>query len=63
MAKVIHERPRPKGANPKRALQLLEQLKREGLGDRFAGMSDDEVIHALRKTRDLLWKEKLADRP
>lgn len=29
----------------------------------FEGMTEDEIIEALRKTREELWEEKLASRP
>ena len=49
--------------NPKKALQALHRLKELGLGDHFKGMTEEEVLKELKRTREELWKEKLANRP
>ena len=49
----------------KKAQRLWEEL-RESISKRpspFAGMSEEEVIKRLRKTREKLWEKKLASRP
>jgi hypothetical protein len=35
--------------NPARALALHRKLLKEGLGDRFKGMTEEEIIRALKK--------------
>lgn len=46
-----------------RALLALRRIQTLGLGDRFAGMSKDGILKALKRTREQLWQEKLAARP
>ena len=38
----------------------LGELQKEGLGDRFEGKSEQEIIQALKRTREEIWQEKLA---
>ncbi|MBI4690041.1 MAG: hypothetical protein HY754_07210 [Nitrospirae bacterium] len=54
-----------KKPNAKKAMQHFEKLcelvsKRKSP---FEGMSEEEVIQKLRKTREELWEKKLASRP
>ena len=49
----------------KEAKKLLEEL-RQSIAKKpnpFAGMTKEQVIQQLRKTREKLWEEKLATRP
>lgn len=51
-----------KKPNPKKAKMHLEKL-RQLIAKRktvFAGMTEEEAIKEIRKTREKLWKEKLA---
>ena len=52
-----------KRPNAARALALHRKLLQEGLGDRFSGMTEEEIIRAIKKTREEIWSEKLAARP
>jgi hypothetical protein len=49
--------------NRKQALALFQKLRRDSLGDSFRGMSEDQIIRAMKRTRETIWQEKLADRP
>ncbi len=49
--------------NRKKAQTLFRGLQQHGLGDPFKGMSEDEVIRAIKRTREAIWLEKLAARP
>ncbi len=63
MAKTIRNKSIRNRPNPAKALALHRKLLREGLGDRFHGMTEEEIICAIKKTRDEIWCEKLANRP
>ena len=47
----------------KKAHALFRRLQQQGLGDPFKGMSEDQIIRAIKRTRDTIWQEKLAARP
>ena len=47
----------------KDALSLFRKLQRQGLGDSFRGMREDQIIRILKRTREAIWQEKLAARP
>jgi hypothetical protein len=47
----------------KKALVLFHKLQRQGLGDPFRGMSEDQIVRAIKRTREAIWQEKLAARP
>ena len=51
--------------NAKKAKKLWEELRKSvsKKHNPFAGMTEEEVIKHLRKTREKLWEEKLATRP
>jgi len=54
-----------KNKKAKEPRKLLEQL-RQSIAKKpnpFSGMTKEQVIKHLRKTREKLWKEKLAARP
>lgn len=57
MAKTARENISKKRPNQARALSLHRKLLKAGLGDRFEGMTQEEVIGALRKTREQIWAE------
>ena len=63
MAKTIRENSVGKRADPAKALALHRKLLKEGIGDRFKGMTEEEIIRAVKKTREEIWSEKLAARP
>ncbi|MFA4889200.1 MAG: hypothetical protein WC628_06470 [Candidatus Omnitrophota bacterium] len=48
--------------NPKKAKMHLEKLRKliAQRKSQFAGMSKEEVIQAIRKTREELWEHKIA---
>ncbi len=53
-----------KKINARRAKKLLEEL-RESIAQKpnpFLGMTKEEIIEKIRKTRQALWEEKLASR-
>lgn len=62
MSKTLKERPHKKKIDVTKALAQFHKLREHGLGDRFKGMSEDEIIGALKKTRETIWQEKLATR-
>ncbi len=47
----------------KDALTLFRALQRQGLGDPFRGMREDQIIRTIKRTREAIWQEKLATRP
>ena len=49
--------------NRNKARTLFRRLQQQGLGDPFKGMSEDEIIRAIKRTRHAIWQEKLAARP
>jgi len=49
--------------NRKKAQTLFHRLQQRGLGDRFKGMSESEIIRVIKRTRETIWQEKLAARP
>ncbi len=53
-----------KKPDPKRAKKHLEKLYQLASQSKspFEGMSDEEIIKKLRKTREEIWEEKLATR-
>jgi len=63
MTQGVLEKHRRKTLDRKKILKHLRRLEERGLGDRFKGMSEEEVIKALKKTRAEIWQEKLAGRP
>lgn len=60
MAKTANGKP---AVNRKKAQALLCRLQQQGLGDPFRGMNEDEIIRAIKRTRNAIWQEKLAARP
>lgn len=59
--------PKTRKSRPKRgtnqALAILRKVKLEGPEARFKGMTKEEVIRAIKKTREEIWREKIAARP
>ena len=49
--------------NRKKAQALFRRLQQQGLGDPFKGMTEDEMLRAIKRTRNAIWQEKLAARP
>ena len=49
--------------NRKKAVALFHRLQRQGLGDPFRGMSEGQIVQAIKRTREAIWQEKLAARP
>ena len=49
--------------NRKKAQVLFQRLQQQGLGDPFRGMSEGEIIRAIKRTREAIWQEKFAVRP
>lgn len=50
-------------ANLRRALVLFRHLKRYGLGDhQFKGLTEQQVLRAIKRTRQAIWQEKVAAR-
>lgn len=47
----------------KKAHALFRRLQQQGLGDPFKGMSEAEIVRAIKRTRVAIWQEKLAARP
>ncbi len=62
MSKVLKERPQKKKVDVAKALAQFHKLREHGLGDRFKGVSEEEIIRALKKTREEIWQEKVAAR-
>jgi len=60
MAKTANGKP---AVNRKKAQALFHRLQQQGLGDQFRGMNEDEIIRAIKRTRQAIWQEKLAARP
>lgn len=60
MAKALNGK---RSGNRKRALVLFHRLQQQGLGDPFRGMSEDQIVRAIKRTRDAIWQQKLAARP
>ena len=60
MARTANGKP---AVNRKKAQLLFHRLQQQSLGDPFKGMSEDEIIRAIKRTRDSIWQEKLAARP
>ena len=63
MAETARRKPYKKRATPAKALAQHRKLLKRGLGDRFEGMSEEEIISALKRTREEIWQEKIASRP
>ena len=57
-------RPRKKtSTNLRRALVLFRHLKQHGLGDdQFKGLTEQEILRAIKRTRHAIWQEKVAAR-
>ena len=50
--------------NSHQAAMLFRRLKQHGLGDaQFHGLTEQEIIRAIKRTRHAIWQEKLAARP
>ena len=49
--------------NRKKAQALLRKLQQQGLGDPFRGMSEEQIIRAIKRTREAIWRDKLAACP
>ena len=62
MAKTIRDKSTRNRPDAARAQALHKKLLKEGLGDRFKGMTEEEIIRAIKKTREEIWSEKLAAR-
>jgi len=60
MARTPNGKP---AVNRKEARVLFHRLQQQGLGDPFKGMSEGEIIRAIKRTRHAIWQEKLAARP
>ena len=60
MAKAANGKP---AVNRKKAQALFHRLQQQGLGDPFRGMSEEQIVRAIKRTRDAIWQEKLAPRP
>lgn len=62
MAKMLKQRPK---ADPKRALEALRRARE--LSDRYGGptkgMTEEQIIASIKKTREELWDEYLASHP
>ncbi|OGX03781.1 MAG: hypothetical protein A3G87_03965 [Omnitrophica bacterium RIFCSPLOWO2_12_FULL_50_11] len=59
MARTANGKP---AVDRNRARNLFRRLQQQGLGDPFKGMSEDEIIRAIKRTRNAIWQEKLAGR-
>ncbi|HAM40415.1 MAG TPA: hypothetical protein DCP69_03520 [Candidatus Omnitrophica bacterium] len=60
MARAANGKP---SVNRKKAQVLFHRLQEQGLGDSFRGMSEDQIVRAIKRTRAVIWQEKLAARP
>ena len=60
MARTANGKP---AGNRKKAQVLFRKLQRQGLGDPFSGMSEDQIIRSIKRTREAIWQEKLAACP
>jgi hypothetical protein len=60
MPKTI-KAPQKRGSS--RALAILRKVKLEGPEARFKGKTDEEIIRAIKKTRQEIWRKKIASRP
>lgn len=60
MARAANGKP---AVNRRKAHALFRRLQQQGLGDPFKGMSEDEILRAIKRTRNAIWQEKLAARP
>ena len=49
--------------NRNKARVLFQRLQQQGLGDPFKGLNEDAIIRAIKRTRAVIWREKLAARP
>ena len=49
--------------NRKKAQILFRRLQQQGFGDPFRGMSENQIVRAIKRTREAIWQEKLAARP
>ena len=51
-------------SNPQEALRILERIRREAnrRGGPTKGMSQEEIIRSIKKTREELWTQYLAPR-
>ena len=52
------------GARPdsRKAREILRKIREAGPDPRLRGLSEDEVIRRLKKTREAIWREKIAGR-
>jgi len=48
--------------NPKKALEILDEIEKQGPDPRFIGKTEEEIIQMIKKTREDIWNEKLAPR-
>ena len=62
MKNLSKRHPRP---NPQEALRILARIRREAdrRGGPTKGMTKEEALKAIKKTREELWREYLAPRP
>ncbi len=51
-----------KSERSRRLRELFERIARRRPDPRYAGKSDEEVVAMIKRTRDAMWKARLADR-
>lgn len=60
MTQTVKTKPYRKGPNSKKALDILRNVKKRGAEPQFQHATDEEIIRAVKQTRDRIWREKLA---
>jgi len=65
MPKTVAKNPslRTKWPDARKALQIISKIKAEGPDGRFRSMSEAQIIHAIKWTREDIWRKKLNTRP
>ena len=59
---IPHTHKKP-SVDPRRAAALFHRLKQHGLGDdQFKGLTEQQIIRAIKRTRHAIWQEKVAAR-
>ena len=60
---ILKDTEKKTAVNRNKAQALFHRLQQQGLGDPFKGMNEDEILRAIKRTREAIWQEKLAARP
>ena len=63
MDKTMRDKSARNRPNSKKALEILRELRSCNLPERFHGMTKEQIIREIKKSREAIWREKLPPRP